>query len=100
MCGRIWNHRGIWLAKQKKTLMVPENALTIENVSILQLRAALQVMKAYLFFEQEADITAEMARSSIYMGHTAEDSECLGHTMMSDNVVCPLHCGDITVHWQ
>lgn len=29
-----------WLPGQHKTLMVPENARTIENVSILQLRAS------------------------------------------------------------
>lgn len=34
------------------------------------------------------------------MGHVVEDPECLGYTVVYDDVVCPWDCGNITTHRQ
>ena len=65
-----------WLPEQHKTLMVPENALTIENVSILQLRASTAGDEG-----TKAGRAAVTARTSIRVGHTVADPECSGHTV-------------------
>ena len=60
---------------------------------ILQLRACIaQVMKAYLFFEQEADTATVKARRNISMWHTAEDP----HTVIYDDAISTIDCGNIT----
>lgn len=56
--------------------------------------------KAYLFFEQEADIAAMMARRNISMGHILEDPECSGYTVMYDDAVTPLDQGYIITNSQ
>lgn len=65
-----------WLPEQHKTLMVPENARTVENVSILQPRASTAGDEG-----AKADIAAVTAKSSISVGHTVADPECSGHTV-------------------
>ena len=67
---------------------------------------ALQMMKSYLVFEQEADIAAAVGSNSISMrgnistGHIAEAPACFRCTVMYGNAVRTFVCGHITINGQ